>query len=145
MCFTNSKKLGMNLLMNFILPRKDWMSLFYLGIDSFWIASTLTESIVTPSAKTMWPRSFPSLRENRDFLGFNDIPYLLQFINTFLKCCKWSWWLWSKLLGYPNLSAQTYLLALQKLGPWLSKNYPQHSLAQMAFTHSLTRLLVTIA
>ena len=34
MCFTNSTKFGMNLLIKLILSRKDWMPIFELGMDS---------------------------------------------------------------------------------------------------------------
>ena len=53
MCFTSSAKFGINLLTKFILPRKDTISFFDLGIDNFYIALTLSGSIQTPAAESI--------------------------------------------------------------------------------------------
>ena len=89
-CFTSSAKFGINLLTKFILPRKDWMSFFDLGIDKVCITFTLSRSIQTPVAETICPNNLPSSNANCDFLGFTEIPNLLNFKNTFFKCCTWS-------------------------------------------------------
>jgi hypothetical protein len=42
------------------------------------MASTQLGSIFTPSADTICPNNFSSCMENKEFLGFREIPNLLQ-------------------------------------------------------------------
>jgi hypothetical protein len=72
-CFVSSAKLAINLLIKFIVPRKDWMSLFDIGRDKFLMASTLFGSILTPLAETICPSNLPSLSAKLDFLGLREI------------------------------------------------------------------------
>jgi len=88
---TSSAKSGTNLLKKLILPQKDWISFLFLGNAIFWMKKNLIGSILIPSKDIMWPNILPCSIENNDFLGFNDIPNLLHFLNmSYLKCYR-SW------------------------------------------------------
>ena len=69
--FKISTKLGMGLLKKITLSWNDWISLVFLGIQIFWIASTLYESIFIPSLEIICPKIFPSFMVKKYFLGLN--------------------------------------------------------------------------
>jgi hypothetical protein len=55
-----SKKFGINLLIKFIFPKKDFIDFLFFDKGIFWMASILVGSIVTPSLGTTCPSDFPS-------------------------------------------------------------------------------------
>ena len=59
----------MNLLRKIILPKNTCTSFLFLGREIPFITSTHFGSIFTPYLVTICPNSFPSSRENMDFLG----------------------------------------------------------------------------
>jgi hypothetical protein len=81
-----SARLGMNLHRKFILSIKDCNSLMFLGCSNFCMASILLGSILIPSLDMMCPSSFPSSSLKRLFIGFKEIPNLLHFSKTRLRC-----------------------------------------------------------
>ena len=88
MLFNNlisSTKLEINLLRNFILPKKACSSLIFLVCFINKMASILVGSIQIPSLEIMLPNNFPSSNPNNFFLGFKEIPYFLHLVKTCLK------------------------------------------------------------
>ena len=94
MFLRSSARLGMNLHRKFILLIKDYSSLRFLRCSNFCMASILLGSILIPSLEMMCPSSLPSSNPKRIFLGFKEIPNLLHFSKTRLRCrrCSSSDW-----------------------------------------------------
>ena len=94
MFLRSSARLGMNLHRKLILPIKDCSSLRFLGCSNFSMASILLGSILIPSFEMICPSSLPSSNPKRHFLGFKEIPNLLHFSKTRLRCprCSSSDW-----------------------------------------------------
>jgi hypothetical protein len=90
MFLRSSARLGMNLRRKLILPMKDCSSLRFLGCSNFCMASILLGSILIPSLEMMCPSSFPSSSPKRLLLGFKEIPNLLHFSKTRLRCHRCS-------------------------------------------------------
>ena len=82
MVSTNS---GTKFLRNLIWLKKDLIPLWLTRRHNYWIAFTLSKSILIPSLETVCPNSFPSVTTKIDFLGFNEMPCSLHFSSTFLK------------------------------------------------------------
>jgi hypothetical protein len=83
-------RLGMNLHRKLILSIKDCSSLRFLGCSNFCMASILLGSILIPYLEMMCPSSLPSSNLKRIFLGFKEIPNLLHFSKTHLRCLRCS-------------------------------------------------------
>jgi hypothetical protein len=90
MFLSSSARLGMNLHKKFILLIKDCSYLRFLGCSNFCMASILLGSILIPSLEMMCPSSLPSFSPKRIFLGFKEIPNLLHFSKTRLRCHRCS-------------------------------------------------------
>ena len=80
-----SAKLDMNLLKKIILPKKACNSLMFLGGLMLRISSILAGSILIPSFDIMCSSNLPSYNPNKVFLGFNEMPNFLHFMNTLLR------------------------------------------------------------
>ena len=89
MYLTFSKNLGTKFLRKLIWPKKDFRSLLLVGKVSFYMAFTLSGSILMPSWETICPKSLPSSTNNKYFFGFKDIPCCLHWLSTFSRSSKW--------------------------------------------------------
>ena len=90
MGFINPAKLGMNLLMKLICPLNDYKAFLFWGKGTFFMASSLSGSIFTPSLEIMCLSNLPSSIPKTDLAGFKEMPNLLHLSNTFLRWPIWS-------------------------------------------------------